>query len=114
MAERINLVPGSEDGVRAAAAVVFSRPHGREDCEEEQAHRVGVGAVLCEERTGKQYAFRTAVRKAYKTCMQSVPRNQGRVVNGENGLPGAIKRDTQFTAYGILTRKLILRPEPYA
>ena len=37
------LVPGSEDGVRAAAAVVFSRPHGREDCEEEQAHRVGVG-----------------------------------------------------------------------
>ena len=39
MAERINLVPGSEDGVRAAAAVVFSRPHGREDCEEEQAHR---------------------------------------------------------------------------
>ena len=46
--------------------------------------------------------------------MQSVPRNQGRVVNGENGLPGAIKRDMQFTAYGILTRKLILHPEPYA
>ena len=63
MAERINLVPGSEDGVRAAAAVVFSRPHGREDCEEEQAHRVGVGraksvqesstlsAQLCGKRT---------------------------------------------------------------
>ena len=45
MAERINLVPGSEDGVRAAAAVVFSRPHGREDCEEEQAHRVAYGAL---------------------------------------------------------------------
>ena len=57
MAERIHLVPGSEDGVRAAAAVVFSRPHGREDCEEEQAHRVGddfLGAVLCEDRTAEE------------------------------------------------------------
>ena len=52
MAERINLVPGSEDGVRAAAAVVFSRPHGREDCEDEQAHRRP--RRLCEERTGRR------------------------------------------------------------
>ena len=62
MAERINLVPGSEDGVRAAAAVVFSRPHGREDCEEEQAHR---------RRRDVQDAD-ADVRRAYKLCTSYV------------------------------------------
>ena len=103
MAERINLVPGSEDGVRAAAAVVFSRPHGREDCEEEQAHRVGLGAVLCDECA-------ESVQNLHAKCTPQ----SGSGGKRRKWLPGAIKRDMQFTAYGILTRKLILRPEPYA
>ena len=69
MAERINLVPGSEDGVRAAAAVVFSRPHGREDCEEEQAHRVGLGAVavrrVCGKRTELACKVHPAIRRGW-------------------------------------------------